>query len=537
MVLFSFIMHDHDSQVRSRNLQQHSSISHAEKFWFWLGGADADIATQCSRPEQSRIKNLGRVTLVPALLGFFSAGFFGYDQTHSPVYALLAAVLWGFMILIIDVAILSLYSPRDNPIAKMLKVMVRLAMAVGIGVMISHPLMLLSFRDAIKDRWASVQEVEVRRLKALRAMALETQEGERQKKINGSAAELTDIDKRIADVKASKAAKLDAARRDKVQGSSVQLQSLEAEMKANVDERAKLTAERAVVLDDVNKNMTFLNQEMQFGLNSKDDAPLDISDPEVRKSPEALKRKRAPGNRFTHSQIMGGPDGNPPSQAPRIKGFIQTIEQGKARNAVIDQNLMTLATRQEELQGRLDGLRDQIGMAEKDAVDAAVSSVNAQIENEVAALKALRAPIEAKQAAFMAAGGKADEDSNVEAYDLRLQDLSTKLKALRDGQQVIDSMVQTQMLFQHVFNPKSAGESLDDVPSLLPQSMGSKFMNTAIGIFEIARYFIIFMILDLVPIVMKITKGVGEYDLLAAGMVNQQRPGGFGPPPGAKHHF
>jgi len=95
--------------------------------------------------------------LVPCLFAFIASAYAISTLTSEPFVIYPVAVVWSFIILSIDRALLASYRPFQSWFRKLGQFSLRFAVAILMGVTIAHPLVLLLFRDTIstvveKDR-------------------------------------------------------------------------------------------------------------------------------------------------------------------------------------------------------------------------------------------------------------------------------------------------------------------------------------------------------------------------------------------------
>lgn len=138
-----------------------SSIKHV---FFWLSGAGSEALEACPNWEQRKYVAFGATVLVPCLFAFVACAYaLSTLTTYYPVIFAVAAV-WAFIILTIDRALIVSYRPYLSFWRKVGQFMVRVCVALLMGVTIAHPLVLLLFRDTIstvieKDRQAEAAQI------------------------------------------------------------------------------------------------------------------------------------------------------------------------------------------------------------------------------------------------------------------------------------------------------------------------------------------------------------------------------------------
>ncbi|RFC44386.1 MAG: protein of unknown function DUF4407/DUF4407 [Verrucomicrobia bacterium] len=128
----------------------------------WLAGAGPSSLRNCSDSERRKVCAIGYTVLVPTIFALISASYAVSTLTHNPVIITLIAIAWAAIILIVDRAIISSYSPFMKSASKIAVVTLRITVAVLMGLTVSHPLTLLLFKDTITAQIEAgrAQEVE-----------------------------------------------------------------------------------------------------------------------------------------------------------------------------------------------------------------------------------------------------------------------------------------------------------------------------------------------------------------------------------------
>ncbi|MFM7180579.1 MAG: DUF4407 domain-containing protein [Verrucomicrobiales bacterium] len=162
--------------------------SSLQRFFFWLSGAGTQTLENCPNWEQRKYAAFGATVLVPTIFAFISCAYAISTLTDNWRVILPVAVAWGFIILTIDRALLASYRPYQGFMRKFGQFTLRFAVAMLMGLTISHPLTLLLFKDTIQaeveaDRQAEIETArasgEVEKAKVRDAIAVvETSIGE-----------------------------------------------------------------------------------------------------------------------------------------------------------------------------------------------------------------------------------------------------------------------------------------------------------------------------------------------------------------------
>ena len=135
-----------------------------KRAFFWLSGAGTQTLEQCPAWEQRKYVAFGATVLVPCAFAFIACAYALSTLTENPRVIYPVAMVWAFIILTIDRALLAGYRPYMSLVRKLSQFSLRLVVAVLMGITIAHPLVLLLFRDTIssvieKDRAAEIEVV------------------------------------------------------------------------------------------------------------------------------------------------------------------------------------------------------------------------------------------------------------------------------------------------------------------------------------------------------------------------------------------
>ncbi|MEZ5299989.1 MAG: DUF4407 domain-containing protein [Verrucomicrobiales bacterium] len=135
-----------------------------QRAFFWLSGAGTESLEQCPNWEQRKYVALGATVLVPTVFALIAASY--AISTISDDWRVITAValVWAFIILTIDRALLSTYRSYQGITRKLSQFSIRIVVAALMGITISHPLTLLLFRDTIvseieRERAAELEQV------------------------------------------------------------------------------------------------------------------------------------------------------------------------------------------------------------------------------------------------------------------------------------------------------------------------------------------------------------------------------------------
>ena len=117
------------------------------RIFFWLSGASTDALEKCPEWEQRKYVAFGATVLVPTAFAILASSYAMSTLTSDPRVIVPVAILWGFIILTIDRALLATYRSYQPFLRKLSQFSLRLVVAILMGLTISHPLTLLLFKD------------------------------------------------------------------------------------------------------------------------------------------------------------------------------------------------------------------------------------------------------------------------------------------------------------------------------------------------------------------------------------------------------
>ena len=160
------------------------SIKH---IFFWLSGAGAQALEQCPNWEQRKYVAFGATVLVPCAFAFIACSYALSTITDRALVIFPVALVWAFIILTIDRALLAGYRPFLSWTRKLSQFSLRLCVAILMGLTIAHPLVLLLFSDTISS---VIEEDRAAEIEVVRAEFGETKTGVR--------TEITRLDNAVA---------------------------------------------------------------------------------------------------------------------------------------------------------------------------------------------------------------------------------------------------------------------------------------------------------------------------------------------------
>jgi len=160
------------------------SIKH---IFFWLSGAGAEALEKCPNWEQRKYVAFGATVLVPCAFAFIACSYALSTITDRAMVIYPVALVWSFIILTIDRALLAGYRPFLSWTRKLSQFALRLCVAILMGLTIAHPLVLLLFSDTISS---VIEEDRAAEIEVVRAEFGETKAGVR--------SEITRLDNAVA---------------------------------------------------------------------------------------------------------------------------------------------------------------------------------------------------------------------------------------------------------------------------------------------------------------------------------------------------
>ena len=146
-----------------------SLIDRLQRVFFWLSGASTETLESCPSWERRKYVAFGATVLVPSTFALIASAYAVGTLTDHWFFIIPVSLVWSFIILTVDRALLATYRAYQNIFRKAAQFGLRIIVAALMGMTISHPMTLLLFRDTInseieKDRQA---EIEVARAKGV----------------------------------------------------------------------------------------------------------------------------------------------------------------------------------------------------------------------------------------------------------------------------------------------------------------------------------------------------------------------------------
>lgn len=125
-----------------------------QRFFWWFAGADIRLLETC-RSEWHRFTAIGIFVVIVGVLATISGTFFLTEALAVPTYlAIFGGLFWGSVIVSVDRVLLTHFEKGKGQLMRSIP---RLALAVVISIVISHPLLLKMFEGEIEARLHDVK--------------------------------------------------------------------------------------------------------------------------------------------------------------------------------------------------------------------------------------------------------------------------------------------------------------------------------------------------------------------------------------------
>jgi len=139
--------------------QTRKNFNTAERFFLFCAGSDTDLLKQCRRAEQIKHMGFGSLVLVPAILALVSMSYAlsTLEGLQERLWlAILGGFVWSLIIFAFDRFIVSTHRRRTSDRAELNRpaFYLRFAFALILGIVISHPLVMLYFNGSVADQMA-----------------------------------------------------------------------------------------------------------------------------------------------------------------------------------------------------------------------------------------------------------------------------------------------------------------------------------------------------------------------------------------------
>jgi len=128
-----------------------------ERFFLFCSGSDMDLLKQCRRAEQIKHMGFGTLVLVPAILALVSMSYAlsTLEGLQGKLWlALVGGFVWSLIIFAFDRFIVSTHRRKTSDRAELNRpaFYLRFSFALILGIVISHPLVMLYFNGSVADQ-------------------------------------------------------------------------------------------------------------------------------------------------------------------------------------------------------------------------------------------------------------------------------------------------------------------------------------------------------------------------------------------------
>lgn len=134
-----------------------NNLSLLTRILIWCSGADIELLLTCSRPVAMKYAQLGFLILIPSIFAFISGSYwlstvFGHDD-NAWYIALGGGLFWGIVIFSLDRFLVMTVKKSESILRDLFSISVlsRLALAVLIGYVVAHPLVLKMFEPNLRE--------------------------------------------------------------------------------------------------------------------------------------------------------------------------------------------------------------------------------------------------------------------------------------------------------------------------------------------------------------------------------------------------
>ncbi|MDB6075838.1 MAG: hypothetical protein JWO89_3478 [Verrucomicrobiaceae bacterium] len=154
-----------------------SLIDRLERVFFWLSGAATDTLESCPAWERRKYVAFGATVLVPSAFALIASAYAVGTLTTDWRIIAPVSLVWAFIILTVDRALLATYRAYQNIFRKAAQFGLRIVVAALMGMTIAHPISLMLFRDTIqsvveKDRQSEIEAARAKSLEQKKAVEI-----------------------------------------------------------------------------------------------------------------------------------------------------------------------------------------------------------------------------------------------------------------------------------------------------------------------------------------------------------------------------
>ncbi|MES2506199.1 MAG: DUF4407 domain-containing protein [Verrucomicrobiota bacterium] len=403
-----------------------SFLDRLERVFFWLSGASSDHLDSCPAWERRKYVAFGATVLVPCTFATIACAYALSTLTDNWFVIAAVSLVWAFIILTVDRALLATYRAYQNIFRKLSQFSLRIVVAALMGITISHPLTLLLFRDTItsvveKERQQEIeaarkQSVDQKALVEARVTPLEEQIVKQREAWNASftAAFLDEngkpVEKPLTDDEKKAKAERDAKIAEAVAPGKLRLEALDTEM-------AKLSTDYQKIAAELNQWQTDFEREV----NGQRSGIVGLGPRAKSIQEDQLTWRRAESARL--SGLLDTLTKNRVTLVAEVKAAEDGV------NAALDARATEEAAKLKAEENRIAGLRQQVQQQQADAFVGQQNSIRetlkAQIDTLLGQLNALHLEIAqlAKDEEARIAGIRAEPRRDILTQTLALHNL------------------------------------------------------------------------------------------------------------------
>lgn len=138
-------------------MKTNNELSMFKRSLIWCSGADIELLKTCGRPVVMKYTQLGFLLLIPSLFALLSASYFlstVFEKSANVLYiALGGGLFWSIVIFSLDRFLVMTFKKSKSALRDIFSVSVlsRMALAILVGYVVAHPLVLRMFEPNLKE--------------------------------------------------------------------------------------------------------------------------------------------------------------------------------------------------------------------------------------------------------------------------------------------------------------------------------------------------------------------------------------------------
>lgn len=441
-----------------------------ERLFFWLSGAATENLEACPAWERRKYVAFGATVLVPCAFAMIASAYALSTLTENWFVIAPVSLIWAFIILTVDRALLATYRAYQNIFRKLTQFALRIVVAILMGATIAHPLSLLLFKDTIVSAIEQQRQTEIEAVRQAAAAQKALVE-----------ARVQPLEEQIARQRESWNASFSASFLDEGTATGQQPPT-EEELKARADREAKLQEATAAARERL----------------SQLDAQLTTQTTENQKIATELNHWQTEFEREVNGQrsgIIG--------LGPRAKSIQEDqLAWRRAESARLGSVLESLTAARAATLAEIKGIEENVNAT----LDAKAAEEAARLKGEQERLTALRRQVQQEQA-----------DQFVGQQNAIRETLKTQIDALLTQMSGLQEDIAKLSADEEARITRLREEPRRDI---LTQTLAlhQLFENgTQGGHFALVAYLVLsalFMLVDTIPLVVKFFSKPGPYDAL-----------------------